>query len=268
MANSPSSFSGIASASKELSSISDSESSSDESAPIPNIEDFLRDISSSIDKLVQISGAIKKASAQSNSMKAEAYEEWENTSSGKINKSKGFEDFIRILLEHRYRSLNENLRNRLHAALSRCNRRIAYWRRHQRVLRYNSFQGSHDTISVPVATTLPASPLLQQSPSDGRAPIAPSQQASQLQVVPSLGGTKISASTLSPNFSPYKNDNRSSVSGGSSVSRMTGNPTDDLPHPPTLKGAERYFQCPYCCMQLPRKRSMRRAWAYVNDKPT
>ena len=250
-------------ASKTSPPSSDSDSTSDESGPIPTLTDFLHDVSSSIDKLVQISRAVKKASAQSNSMKAEAYEEWENTPTGRINKSKAFEDFISILLEHRYRDLHDNVRDRLKMALSRCNRRIAYQRRHQKALRYESATRSHETSKLSVATTSPAAAPSNPALSGNKVPTVGSSQTDYLEITQSLVGTKISASTLSPGFSPYVRDDTSSVSAGSSVSRMTGDPLNDLPPPPVLEGAARYFQCPYCCVQLPRKRSKRRAWMYV-----
>ena len=249
---------------KEPSSSSDSDSTSDASGPIPTISDFLWDISSSVDKLVQISRAIRKASAQSNSAKAEAYEEWENAPTGRINKSRGFEEFIGVLLEYRYRYLHINVRQRVQKAISRCNRRIAYQRRHQRVHHYDPPKKGHENLDLSMAKQPIVFESSDPSPLHSSTPAVGPRQVVHLQVAPSLQGTKVSASTLSPNFSPFVPDDASSVSAGSSVSRMTGNPADDLPPPPALKGSERYFQCPYCCLQLPRKRLRRRAWTYVN----
>ena len=247
-------------------SSSDSESSSDGAWHVPTITDFLRDVSSSVDRLVQISKAIRKSSAGSNNMKAEAYEEWENGPIGKVNKSKGFEDFVGVLLEHRYRDIHENLRFRLRSAISRCHRRIAYQRRHQPRLHYATLKNRKITYpssaaSVPV-TVLPK----PSSPSSAQ--IMPSNDALMLPVTAtasSLGGTNVSASTLSPTFSPFDYDSSSSVSSGSTFSRFTANPFDDLPPAPQIGGNERYFTCPYCCIQLPRKKSKRRAWMYVKD---
>ena len=266
MASSPASW-GETATIKTSSSSSDTESSSDESWNVPTIEDFLRDISNSVDKLVQISAAIKKSSTQNRSIRADAYEEWEDGPAGKISKSKGFEDFVGILLEYRYRDLHDNVRNRLRIALSRCNRRIAYQRRHQSRIRYDSTRDTLEAAHPSTAITAPAAAPSQLSALGMDIRPVSSHQADHLGIAPaapSQRGTNVSASTLSPNFSPFDHESKSSVSSGSSFSRLAANPYNDLPPPPPLKGNERYFQCPYCCIQLPRKRTGKRAWAYVN----
>lgn len=251
---------------KSLSSTSDHDSNSDQSWQVPTVGDFLRDISNFIDKLVQVSRAIKESSIQNRSIKAEAYEEWENGPSGKINTSKGFDDFIGALLKHRYSNLHESVRDRLRVAISRCNRRIAYQRTHQSRLLYGTRGDTSKTGGSTKNTLVPAgvpSQLLAPG-SDGST--VPSDQIHPLQFVtaaPSQLGTNVSASTSSSNFSPLDRDDQSSITSGSSSLRMTTNSYSDLPPPPPLEGNLRYFECPYCCIQLPRKRARRRAWAYV-----
>ena len=226
----------------------------------------MRDISKSVDKLVQISRAIKKSSTPNRSLRAEAYEEWEDGPDGKINLSKGFEDFIGVLLEYRYRDVHENLRNRLRIAISRCHRRIAYQRRHH--VRYRrDITRNRSKLASPSAVIAPTA-LPSQLPTSGSSDqIVTPHEGAHLEasvVVPSQQGTIFSASTLSPNFSPFDYDDKSSISSGSSFARLSGNPKHDLPPPPIFNGNERYFQCPYCCIQLPRKTSRKRAWVYVN----
>ena len=226
------------------------------------MEDFLNDISGSVDKLVQISRAIKNSSTSNWSIKAEAYEEWEDELGVLINKSERFKVFVGILLEHRYRDLHVDVRNRLRESISRCHRRIAYQKKCQPKLSYEGAKmvTENQGRSVAMLSVLPTpgSKAAQQLIQLATAPTAPIAQSQR--------GSYMSASTLSPEFNPFGSENRSSVSSGSSYSRLQANQEEELPPPPPLKGNQRYFQCPYCFIQLPRKRAKRRAWMYVESQ--
>lgn len=237
---------------------SDSESHSDKSAHVPSVEDFLNDISGSVDKLVQISRAIKNSSAFNWSVKAEAYEEWEDELGVPINKSERFKVFVGTLLEHRYHDLHVDVRNRLRDSISRCPRRIAYQKKCQPRLSYGGAKITAENQDRPAA-------MLPVLPTPGSMAVQQPIQLATFPVAQSQQGSYMSASTLNPDFNPFGCEKRSSVSSGSSYSRLQVNPEEGLPPPPPLKGNERYFQCPYCFIQLPRKRAKRRAWMYVES---
>ena len=244
--------------------VSDSESDSSNSWQGPNLEDFLRYVTESVDKLVKITRAMKTASAHSRSARAQAYEEWEDGPDGPINKSKLFEDFVGTFLEYRYRELHPNVRLRLQKAISRCSRQIAYRRKDKRKLLY----GSNGNVTVvenkPSPMPQPEVPPATRSQTASQSRSLSGQQLDRgfnHLKTSSHRGSNMTGSTLSPGFNPL--DSKSSVSSGSSYSRLSGNPFHDLPPPPPLQAKDRFFQCPYCCILLPRNKSKPRAWRRV-----
>ena len=234
---------------------SESESSSEDTWQEPSLEDYLDDIVESIDKLVKITKAIRQASAYSGNSKAQAYEDVEQGPDGPVNKSQIFEQFIGDFLEKRYRQTDSNIRARLQRAISRCNRHFAYRRRYQQKLFYGTDEVMEARSNVLPAPKQAIVPTLSQ-PIHGDVPANVHSKRSEVRTY--APSSHMTASTLRPDFRPF--DTKSSVISGSSFSRLSRKPSDDLPPAPPLEAGDRYFQCPYCCVLLPRNKSDPRAW--------
>ena len=233
------------------------EPASDTTWQEPNLEGYLNDTIESINKLVKITRAIRQSSVHKRNPKVEAYEDIEAGPNGPINNSQNFEKFIGEFLEKRYRETNSNIRVRLQSAISGCRRRFAYRRRYQEKLKvlYGSAVLTETRSNTPnkpdhaVTTT-----LLHSTNNIVSANVQRNQTVAKL----NAPSSHMTASTLRPDFRPF--DTKSSVVSGSSFSRMSRDPRNDLPPVPSFKPSDRHFQCPYCFILLPRNKSESRAW--------
>ena len=223
----------------------------------------LKDISSSIDRLATVTRTIRKASGQSKNAKAQTYEDWADSPDGPINRSAMFESFIGTFLEFQFRDVDERVRSRLQTAVSRCRRRIAYRRRHQEKLVYgkssswveSGLQDLSLSASQAVLTNATLSLASNACPAD-----TPNQPNTTLMSTFERRSplSQTTASALRYDFRP--SDTKSSVVSGSSRSRLSGQVESDIPPPPPMKPGEKYFECPYCCLPLPKSKAKVRTW--------
>ena len=211
----------------------------------------------SVDKLAQIAFAIRKSSGWSRNARGAVYEEWEDG----INKSAIFQQYIANVLQFRLPGTNVNVRRRLVVAISERRRQFAYFRRHQKKL----FYGTSDNFETFKIRAQPNSG--ETSGKQGKIAEASNISGSFTAKLsaPSLLLSQTTASTLHPEL--FVRDTGSSISSGSSRSQASGQVDASLPPPPADNKNDRYFQCPYCCLLLPRAKLKRRAWRFVASTP-
>ena len=236
-----------------LAASSDSDSDSDEPWPEPDLKQLLSDVAESTDKLIKLLGAIQASSRRGKSAKAQAYEDWDSDYG--ISRSKEFEVYMGKLLDIRYGGDDRaHLRNRLQTAISRCRRQFAYRRRHQRKLFYGG-GAPLDTLEIAGRLKPETSELASEQVLSGVLS-GPSISPTALPSRPPMSQTTFSK--VHSNFRPL--DTKSSITSGSASSRISGNVHNAISPPPQLQPSQRNFQCPYCCILLPRSKSEVRAW--------
>ncbi len=222
-----------------------SESSSDdeeEMTPASELRYRLENISDIVQKLVKIAVAIRKSGLKARNLRADA---WEDKDEDGLNRTDLFEQSFRLILEKRY-GLTDPLRSRICVAVCRQKHRIKYRRAHQEHLSFRQeFELTHQERQLHAApqTLFPTSEIYTE--------IKEGVKFAQSRA------TQLSRHTEATKYTKIESEQRSLASGAPS-SRISSNSHTlkaTIPEPPLVKPGMRYFQCPYCCILVPREKA-------------
>ena len=218
----------------------------------------LEDIAELVNKLIKLSIAIRASGVRNRSLRATTYQHWEDG----VNESEIFEKmYLPQVLRLRF-GLKDPILQRLCRAISNRRRLFLYQRRHQQNLAYG-------------ADALELRRTQRQSPSLGALNNAGSQASSQkspeqkadLFLRNIAGHSLLHPPTKATTFRQVAFDtaNRSSiVSGSKQASNLD---STEIPPPPTIGVRAKHFQCPYCCLLVPRKKAELSRWRLVAFAP-
>ena len=239
------------------SSSSDSETdtsiASDDQVPPPTklaafeLQVRLQSVSEIVDKLLKLAEAIRASGSRSRASRAINYEHIEDG----VNQTELFEkDYLPQVLKHRFK-LEEPLLSRFCAAISLRRRRFLYQSKHQKRLAYGGGAQEEPTRKPENKQALP-------SPEHRATGLVPSQLA-----MPVKSGGKIDSSTEAPTKATTFNIEQKPKAPSRIVSASTKSAAAgvDFPGPPPL-ASERatHFECPYCCVLVPKLKREATAW--------
>ena len=241
------------------SSSSDSESdtsmTSDDQVPSPTklaafeLQVRLQSISEIVDKLLKLAELIRASGSRSRASRATNYEHIEDG----VNQTALFEkEYLPQVLKYRFK-LEEPLLSSFCAAISLRRRRFLYQSKHQKRLAYGGGAQEEPTKKPENKQVLPTA----KHRATGSTP-------SQL-AMPGKSGGKIDTSTEAPTkATTFKIQQKprapSIIVSASTKSAAAGM---DFPHPPPM-ASERatHFQCPYCCVLVPKTKREPTAWRH------
>jgi hypothetical protein len=236
---------------------SDSESET-ESQPQSSLTYELRarleDISELVNKLIKFSVAIRASGVRNRTLRATAYDHWEDG----FNQSEIFETiYLPQVLRQRY-GLEDPLLQRLCKTISTRRRRFLYQRHHQENLGYGA-----DALEL---RRTQRRPLRADSPSRAGS-LSSSRNLQENGSGPAMcdvgGGSLLQPPTKATTFNNFALDtaNKSSIVSGSK--RASGQQISEIPPPPQVGLKQKHFQCPYCCLLVPREKADVSRWRLV-----
>ncbi|KAF7504453.1 hypothetical protein GJ744_002190 [Endocarpon pusillum] len=225
--------------------------SSPQSSSTYELRARLEDIAELVNKLVKLSIAIRASGVRSRWLRATTYQHWEDG----VNESEIFERiYLPQVLRLRF-GLKDPILRRLCGAISNRRRLFLYQRRHEQTLAYGA-----DALEL--RRTQRQSPhlgALSKAGSEASFPKSP-QQKVDLFTCDTAGNSLLQPPTKATTFRQVALDtaNKSSIASGSKrASNLEG---VEIPPPPTVGVRARHFQCPYCCLLVPRKKAELPRW--------
>jgi hypothetical protein len=202
----------------------------------------LENTSDLVEKLVKISVAIRKSSSKARNLRADAWEEKEEDGFNTVDL---FEKSFLLILEKRY-GLTDPLKSRICAAVCTQKHRMKYRQAHQEILHFGAeFDLSHQERQPHFASP----PLVETSGTN-------TEMKGRIETAQSYTN-RLTLYTEATKYTKVNLD-QTYLASAAHISNISSNSyavKATIPKPPPMRPGMKYFQCPYCCILIPREKA-------------
>ena len=230
------------------------------------IETVLENIASEIDQLLKLSSAIRSSGLKNHDLRAAAFIDWDRDDPDHpFSRTEQFFNFVDNLLERRYDWKEKvYLKTRLTKAIAERRNEFSYRQNHQKKL--SSYGSSFGRIGRVLAKSTEERPRFPEKTDEQQGVglnvvTRPDGFAERKEKTLYAPGATTTASTFRQEL--FQHTSKSSITSGSTRGSHAVYQDDTIPPPPRLGPRECHFQCPYCCILLPRSTLRPSAWRYV-----